>query len=107
MFMTGESLRADQLQGAVDVVPVPEHAESTDTSAAAFEKRVEEVIQRFVSLPAQPQAFGKWSFWTQLGMSDGSEMGWAGKVMVQHSTGADAQEGITAFLEKRKPSWQT
>ena len=66
MFMTGEPLRADQLHGAVDVVPVPEHAESTDTAKAAFEKRVGDVVQRLVSLPAQPQAFGKWAYWAQL-----------------------------------------
>lgn len=105
--MTGEALRADELHGAVDVIPVPEHAESTDTKAAAFEQRIKHVVERLVSLPAQPQAFGKWSFWTQLKVTDGSEMEWAGQVMVQHSAGQDAQEGIAAFLEKRKPKWLT
>jgi enoyl-CoA hydratase/carnithine racemase len=106
MFMTGEPMRADQLQEAVDVVRVPEHAESTDTKTIAFEQRIKQVVQRLVSLPAQPQAFGKWAFWTQLDVTDGSEMEWAGKVMVQHSASADAREGIAAFLEKRKPIWQ-
>jgi enoyl-CoA hydratase/carnithine racemase len=58
-------------------------------------------------MPAQPQAYGKWAFWTQLAIQNGTEMEWAGRVMLHHSASADAQEGISAFLEKRKANFST
>jgi enoyl-CoA hydratase/carnithine racemase len=107
MYMTGEAMRADQLQGALDVVKVPENYESTDTRSKAFEERVSWVVDRLVHLPAQPQAYGKWAFRTQLAINDGTEMEWAGRTMVQHSQSTDAKEGISAFLSKSKPKWIT
>jgi enoyl-CoA hydratase/carnithine racemase len=107
MLLTGESIRADQLFGAVDAVPVPEHAESTDTAKAAFEKRVEEVVQRLVSVPSQPQALGKFAYWAQLEMPPWRAIRVAGEIMQIHTTTEDGKEGIGAFLEKRSPNWKT
>ncbi|KAH8773642.1 enoyl-CoA hydratase/isomerase [Diaporthe sp. PMI_573] len=120
LFATGESISASELgAGVLDVVPVPEHAESTDTAAHAFEARVEEVVRRLAEETAgQPQAFGKWAYWTQLGIERGyakrgvmDEYGgaarWAGGVMAMHAQSEDAQEGISAWMEKRTPEWKT
>jgi len=113
MFATGDSLPASDLAGAVDVVPVPDHAEAQDTAAAAFEDRVATVIRRLgVETAGQAQAFGKWAFWTQRAREgDGDPVdsaGWAGRVMAfQSGRLEDAREGIAAFLEKRAPSWRT
>jgi enoyl-CoA hydratase/carnithine racemase len=109
LLLTGDPIRADQMYGAVDVVPVPEHAESTDTAAAAFEHRIDEVINRLVGMAAQPQALGKWAFWSQLEFgSDQSEVApWAQDIMVAHSKTQDGKEGVSAFLEKRKAEWKT
>jgi enoyl-CoA hydratase/carnithine racemase len=102
------------LQGAVDVVPVPEHAEASDTATKAFEDRVATVVQRLaVDIAGQPQALGKWAFWTQLGMKgeggDGYEeaAAWAGRVMALHARSEDAKEGIASFFAKQKPEWKT
>lgn len=102
------------MQGAVDVVEVPEHAESTDTATKAFEDRVASVVEKLaVETAGQPQALGKWAFWTQVGIKgeggDGYEEAaqWAGEVMALHAKSEDAQEGIASFFAKKKPEWRT
>jgi len=114
MFATGDAVPASELHGAVDVVPVPEHSEAADTAAAAFEARVASVVRRLaVETAGQAQAFGKWAFWAQLARSDGDDgfvaaARWAGGVMaLQSGRLEDTKEGISAFLEKRTPSWRT
>jgi enoyl-CoA hydratase/carnithine racemase len=107
MLLTCEHVRADQLFGAVDVVPVPEHAESTDTAKAAFEKRIKEVVERLVSVPSQPQALGKSAYWAQLEMASWRATRMAGELMQTHTANEDGKEGIAAFLEKRSPNWKT
>jgi len=105
LLLTGESIRANQLQGAVDCVPVPTHAESTDTPKAAFESRVAEVVDRLVGAAAQPQALGKWAFWTQLSMPPDEAGKFAAKIMGMHAKGGEGREGMSAFLGKREPVW--
>ncbi|KAF0317271.1 enoyl-CoA hydratase/isomerase [Colletotrichum asianum] len=118
MLLTAEAVTADVMRDAVDVATEPEHAESTDTAAAAFEGRVAEVVERLAGSAGQPMALGEWAFWTQLGINgkeqdgkggDGYEdaASWAGRVMALHARAADSREGIAAFTEKRKPSWKT
>jgi enoyl-CoA hydratase/carnithine racemase len=107
MLLTGEAVRADQLHGAVDVVPVPEHAESTDTAKAAFEKRINEVVERLVNVPSQPQALGKHAFLRQLEMPLWLAAQQAGEIMQIHTATKDGKEGMRAFLDKRTPIWKT
>jgi enoyl-CoA hydratase/carnithine racemase len=124
MLATGEPIRADQTNGIVDVVPVPEQATDVvehDPDAAllaqfALEKRVAGIVTQLAEqTAAQPTALGKWAFWTQVGMAgqqsggDGYEdaVEWTGRVMALHAKANDAKEGIGAFFEKRMPNWIT
>ena len=114
LFATAESIPAQDLQGAVDIVPIPENTGSSDIAHKAFEDRVDKVVRRLAEETAgQPQALGKWAFWTQLGLkSDGGDgyneaAAWAGRVMALHARCEDAKEGIDCFFAKRKPNWKT
>lgn len=107
MLALAEPVRADELPGgAVDVV----------ADAEALEKRVDEVVTKLSQHSgAQSQALGKWAYWTQLGLRGGDSGGdgyedavsWAGRMMALHARSDDAKEGISAFFEKRKPSFST
>ena len=106
MLALAEPMRADQLPGgAVETVSDP----------AALESRVATMVEQLTKTAAQPQALGKWAYWTQVGMNgregggDGYEdaVNWTGRVMALHVKGADAREGMNAYFEKRPPSWKT
>jgi enoyl-CoA hydratase/carnithine racemase len=108
MLAMAEPVRADQLPGgAVDVV---------EDGPEALELRIAQMVEQLAGNTAgQPQALGKWAYWTQVGMNgresggDGYEdaVSWTGRVMALHARSADAQEGMRSFFEKRKPLWQT
>ncbi|KAI1753191.1 enoyl-CoA hydratase [Xylaria castorea] len=101
MFALGEPVRADELPaGAVETVP----------DEAALENRVSEIVDKLVNhFPAQPQAMGKWAYWTQAAMqgSRNDVAQWAARVMSVHTSVDDSKEGRKAFLEKRAPTWHT
>ena len=100
MLATAEPVRADQLpSGSIDIVADEE----------ALEKRVESLVDQMATrTAAQPQALGKWAYWTQTGLHGYEDaVSWTGRVMAIHARGADAREGFNAFFEKRKPEWKT
>jgi enoyl-CoA hydratase/carnithine racemase len=108
MFLLGERVAAKDLSDAVDVVTTPEHAESTDTAAAAFEARVSNVVERLVGMSGLTMAQGKWAYATQLGNLKPALRGiWATHAMTFHAQSADAREGMRAFVAKEQPKWTT
>jgi enoyl-CoA hydratase/carnithine racemase len=50
-------------------------------------------------------AIGKQAFYTQIDLDQPKAYGYAKEVMSMNALAADAQEGIGAFLGKRKPCW--
>ena len=49
---------------------------------------------------------GKKAFYRQLPMPRGEAYAYASEVMCTNAAADDAQEGMTAFLEKRAPVWR-
>jgi len=50
-------------------------------------------------------AIGKRAFYTQIDLDQAKAYGYAKEIMTMNLMAADAQEGITAFLEKRPACW--
>jgi len=51
-------------------------------------------------------AFGKAAFYRQLEQPIAEAYDYAARIMVENMLAADAEEGICAFLDKRKPVWR-
>jgi len=50
-------------------------------------------------------AIGKQAFYTQIDLDQAKAYAYAKEVMSMNALASDAQEGVTAFLEKRSPCW--
>ena len=68
---------------------------------------VVELAERIAASSAPVLALGKRAFYEQEGTDERAAYGLACAVMVDNAQTDDAHEGITAFLEKRKPRWPT
>ncbi|PSR74601.1 hypothetical protein BD289DRAFT_448541 [Coniella lustricola] len=79
MMTLGEPVTAEQLgngsSSVVDSVPVPQHAESTDTRGAALTTRVLDVVAKLAIARGQMQALSKWAYWTGVAMHRGDGNG--------------------------------
>ena len=97
MLLTGDPLTAAEAReiGLVNrVVPAAELADATRALAA-----------QIAAASATVVGLGKQAFYRQLGMPQHQAYAYAKEVMSFNATFADAQEGISAFLEKRPPRW--
>jgi len=97
MLLTGEMVDAATAAdwGLVNrVAPAAELRAETRKLAA----RIAEASTLTVSL-------GKQAYYTQIDLDQPKAYAYAKEVMSMNSLAADAQEGISAFLEKRAPCW--
>jgi enoyl-CoA hydratase/carnithine racemase len=98
MLLTGEPIAADQaLQfGLVNRV------------AAAGQERHEAIklARKIAAQSSHVEAIGKGAFYRQIEMDLASAYDYAAEVMVKNMLARDAEEGISAFIEKRLPIWE-
>ena len=97
MLLTGEMVgaRAAAEWGLVNAV-VPAAELPAETRKLAL--RIAEASDLVVAL-------GKQAYYTQIDLDQSKAYAYAKEVMSMNSLAADAQEGISAFLEKRKACW--
>ena len=67
---------------------------------------VDDLMARATRGSCASKALGKRTFYAQVDLDQAHAYEYAAQVMAAAATTADAQEGITAFLEKRKPTFQ-
>lgn len=97
MLLTGDVLDAEEARtaGLINRVAAPD-----DLGAAT--RRLAEAVVR-----ASPRVvgLGKQAFYEQIELPQNAAYQLTRAVMVANARGADAQEGMAAFLEKRSPRW--
>jgi enoyl-CoA hydratase/carnithine racemase len=98
MLLTGELIDA---QAALDwglvnrVVP-----------AGRLDEAVGELVEKIAASSPFTVGIGKEAFYEQVELDEHRAYDLTKSVMAMNSLAADAQEGICAFLEKRRPSWK-
>ena len=97
MLLTGESIDAATAAewGLINSVVGTSELKNATRKLAA---RVAEASSLTVSI-------GKQAFYTQIDLDQPNAYAYAKEVMTMNSLAADAQEGISAFLDKRVPCW--
>ena len=98
MLLTGDFISAAEAQaaGLVNrVVP----AEDLERTTRALAEQIAAASQLVVGI-------GKQAFYRQIDLPLHEAYRYAGEVMAKNAALEDAQEGMCAFLEKRKPEWR-
>jgi enoyl-CoA hydratase/carnithine racemase len=98
MLLTGDMISAREAErwGLINKVVPPQ----------ALEQEVESLATRIAESSPSVVQIGKRAFYSQTDMEESAAYGYAVEVITLNATTADAQEGISAFLEKREPIWQ-
>ena len=73
--------------------------------SAELELEINSICQAIIEKPRGVIALGKKFYYQQLEMRLSQALEQGGQVMVDNLQYRDAQEGIAAFVEKRKPYW--
>jgi enoyl-CoA hydratase/carnithine racemase len=97
MLLTGELVDA---RTAADWGLINQVVASGELHAAA-----RAMAERIVGASSLTVGIGKQAFYAQIDLDQPKAYAYAKEVMTMNAMAADAQEGIGAFLEKRKPCW--
>ena len=99
MLLTGDFIEADEALrlGLVNQVVSPDKLEE------AFDA----LLARLLNKPADVLALGKRAFYRQLEMGLEAAYAFTTDVMVENAGYRNFEEGLAAFVEKRKPVWSS
>ncbi len=73
--------------------------------AAKLREETRSLAMRIANASPVTLAIGKQAYYTQIDLDQPKAYGYAKEIMTMNSLAADAQEGISAFLEKRAACW--
>jgi enoyl-CoA hydratase/carnithine racemase len=98
MLLTGKPIsaaRASELGLVNRVVPAEE-----------LDRTVDEFVAAILESSPLVMRIGKAAFYEQLGLAEPQAYRLAAETMTKNAVCRDAQEGISAFLDKRRPKWE-
>jgi enoyl-CoA hydratase/carnithine racemase len=97
MLMTGDMVDAlTAVEWGLINIAVP---------ASELEAQTRKLAARIAEASSLTVALGKQAFYTQIDLDQPKAYAYAKEVMSMNALAADAQEGISAFLEKRQAFW--
>ena len=97
MLLTGDRVSASDAV-AIGLINKAVPSDQLDEAVRELAGKIVESSPNIVSL-------GKEAFYRQVSVPQRDAYKYASEVMTFNATMADAQEGISAFLDKRKPNW--
>jgi enoyl-CoA hydratase/carnithine racemase len=74
--------------------------------ASELKSETRKLAQRIADASTLTVGIGKQAYYTQIDLDQPKAYAYAKEVMSMNALAADAQEGISAFLEKRSPCWK-
>jgi enoyl-CoA hydratase/carnithine racemase len=99
MLLTGDFIDAEE---ALRLGLVNQVVKSEDLGEA-----FEAMVGRLLDKPREVLALGKRAFYQQLEMGLADAYDFTTEVIVDNALGGDFDEGLAAFMEKRKPAWKS
>ena len=98
MLLTGDPITASY---AKEIGLINDHY-----PVSQIEEEVLKLAKKIASKSNLTIKIGKKAFYKQLEMPIGKAYKYTSEIMTKNAMELDAKEGISAFLEKRKPKWK-